>query len=90
MTHRFLIEPLGGEHDFVMVLYRNIQNIILKSDKRAVLLMFHLIHRNVNSTTRKNTRFIKDLISTDILSININQLKHKVKFSPCPNNEQCK
>ena len=60
-----------------MMLYRYIkfiQNIILTSDKRAVLLMFNLNHRNVNSNTGKNIRFIEDLIGIDIFDVNIKQL----------------
>ena len=50
--------------------------------------MFNLSHRNVNSNTGKNIRFIEDLIGIDIFDVNIKQLKQKVKFSPCPNDEQ--
>ena len=77
MAHRYLIEPLGGEHAFVMMLSRYIkfiQNIILTSDKRAVLLMFNLSHRNVNSNTGKNIQFIEDLIGIDIFDVNIKQV----------------
>ena len=51
-----------------------IQNIILTSDKRAVILMFNLIYRNVNSNTGKNIQFIEDLIGIDIFDVNIKQL----------------
>ena len=47
---------------------------MLTSDKRAVLLMFNLIHRNLNSHTGKNIRFIEDLIGIDIFDVNIKQL----------------
>ena len=84
-THRYLIEPLGGEHAFTMLTTRfvNFLQNIQKSPKLAVQYMLQKVLNNVNTVTGKNVRTIQDIIGheQDILSVKSVWLKKKIKFS---------
>ena len=90
-AHRYLIEPLSGEHAFVMMLSRYvkfIQNFIINSDRMAVNFMFQKIHKNVNSITGNNIHFIEQLTGRDIRYIDSNHIRTHVKFALCPKDEE--
>ena len=83
-SHRYLMEPLGGKHAYSMLISRYIkfiQNMICKSDKPAVQLMFNMIRDNMSTTTGRNVRHIEDLFQCDILKIDDKLIKTKLVFS---------
>ena len=81
------MEPLGGKHAYSMLISRYIkfiQNMICKSDKPAVQLMFNMIRDNVSTTTGRNVRHIEDLFQCDILRIDDKLIKTKLFFHQIP------
>ena len=88
-AHRYLVEPLGGEHAFSMITIRFVKFLqsIRKSEKIPVQFMLRKVLDNVNTVTGKNARFIQERIGTydSLLNINTKQLKSKLKFCPIEN-----
>ena len=89
-THRYLIEPLAGEHALTMLISRFVKFLqnIKKSPKLAAQFLLQKVLNNVNTVTGRNVRMIKDMIGhgQDILSINPTWLRKKIKF--CEISEQ--
>ena len=84
------MEPLGGKHTYSMFISRYIkfiQNMICKSDKPAVQLMFNMIRDNMSITTGRNVRHIEDLFQCDILRIDDKLIKTKLFFHQIPDAE---
>ena len=82
-THRHLIEPLGGQHMYSMILARYVKFLqsILKSPKVAVRYLLMKVMNNCNTQTGKNIRFILDKVGAqDIMKVKTEDVKKKVKF----------
>ena len=73
-SHRYLIEPLAGDHAQAMLVSRFVKFIqnIKKSPKLATQFMLQKVINNVNTVTGRNVRLVKDMIGHDfdILTIN--------------------
>ena len=84
-SHRYLIEPLAGDHAQAMLVSRFVKFIqnIQKSPKLATQFMLQKVVNNVNTVTGRNIRLVKDMIGHDfdILTINPTWLKKKIKFN---------
>ena len=84
-THRYLVEPLGGEHAYTMLITRFVKFLqnIKKSPKLAAQLMLQKVYNNVNTMTGKNVRMIKDIIGHDhdLLLVKPDWLRRKIRFS---------
>ena len=84
-THRYLVEPLGGEHAYTMLITRFVKFLqnIKKSPKLATQLMLQKVYNNVNTVTGKNIRMIKDIIGHehDLLLVKPDWLRRKIRFS---------
>ena len=92
-THRYLIEPLGGTHVKTMIYSRFTKFLqsILKSDKKAVLLLLFKTISNQRTITGQNVNIVlKDSKETNILEVNVNQLKRNLKFHELPKNLEWK
>ena len=91
-AHRYLIEPLAGEHAYTMVLVRFVKFIqnIKKSAKMAVQCMLHKVIENVSTVTGKNVRYIQDQIGSqcDLLNTSSGWLKKRLSFCPMNHDEQ--
>ena len=91
-THRYLIEPLSGDHAHSMLIVRFVKFLqsMLKSGKRAVHYMLRKVVQNTSSTTGNNVSYIQDLIgqNCDILDVNTNWLKKKLTFHPMEDSDQ--
>ena len=83
-SHRYLVEQLGGDHAFSMLIMRFVNFIknIQKSDKIGVQLMLRKVINNVDTVTGRNVRSIRDKIGKycDLLSVNSRWLKNKLVF----------
>ena len=83
-THRYLVEPLGGEHALSMILTRYVKFIkfIKKSPKMAVQFLLEKVSRNCNTLTGKNIRFVLDKLNVeDIFQVNPDRVKTDFKFA---------
>ena len=65
-THRYLIEPLAGEHALTMLISRFVKFLqnIKKSPKLAAQFLLQKVLENVNTVTGRNVRMIKDITLT--------------------------
>ena len=83
-AHRYLVEPLSGDHAFFMTISRYIKFIqsIRRSPKYGVQLMLSKIMENVNSTTGKNIQYIQGIIgrNKDLFSVGRNWMKKNISF----------
>ena len=88
-AHRYLIEELGGEHAQTMLIRRYIKFLqnVKKSPKLAVQLLLQKVIGDLNTITGKNVRYILDKIGrqNDILTVNPDSLKNKLKFCEIDN-----
>ena len=91
-AHRYLIEPLGGDHSFKMVLVRFVKFLqnIKKSSKMAVQCMLTKVLKNVSTVTGKNVRYIKNQIGSEgnLLKMSPRLLKKKLSFCPMNADDQ--
>ena len=86
-TTRHLIEPLGGQHVYTMILARYVKFIqsISKSSKLAVRYLLQKVMNNYNTQTGNNIRFILNKVGAeDIMKVKVEDVK-KVKF--CENDD---
>ena len=87
-SHRFFIEALGGPHAKLMLMcrYVNFVRNINKSSRPAAIYLLNRSMKNVNTVTCRNIHYIlKETGESDILSVNIGQLKknyHFVQINP--------
>ena len=83
-AHRWLIEPLSGEHAHSMLISRFVKFIqnIRKSPKIAVQFMLNKVVRNYDTVTGRNIEHIQRLIGpkTDLFKISKKDIKLKVAF----------
>ena len=92
-THGYLIEPLGGTHIKTMIFSRftNFIQSILKTDKKAVLYRLFKAIYNQRTITGKNVNSVlKSLDETNILEVNVNNMKRNLKFHEIPKNLEWK
>ena len=91
-AHRYLIEPLGGDHAFTMALVRFVKFLqnIQKSSKMAVQCMLTKVLKNVSTVTGKNVRYIKNQIGSEgnLLKMSPRLLKKKLSFCPMNADDQ--
>ena len=73
-SHRYLIEPLAGDHAQDMLVSRFVKFIqnIQKSPKLATKFMLQKVMNNVNTVTGRNVRLVKDMIGHDFDVLTIN------------------
>ena len=87
-SHRFFIEALGGPHAKLMLMcrYVNFVRNINKSSRPAAIYLLNRSMKNVNTVTCRNIHYIlKETGESDILTVNIGQLKknyHFVQMNP--------
>ena len=85
-AHRYLLEPLSGEHAFSMIITRFVKFLqkVQKSEKLAVQFMLAKVICNVRSVTGNNVRYIQGLSEnfSDILKISPKSLKRKLSYFP--------
>ena len=92
-SHRYLMEELGGTHAKCMLYTRYVtfMQSISKHKKFPVQFLFQLTRSNLMSVTGRNIRkILDDTGQDDILRINVNELKRKIKFSSMENENQWK
>ena len=84
-AHRYLMEPLAGDHAFTMILSRFVKFLqnIRKSSKMSVQYMLSRVMENVSTVTGKNVRYVKDLIGIDCDLLKTSQKWLKKKLSFC-------
>ena len=90
-THKYLIEPLAGKHAKVMIYSRYINFIksIQKRTKIPVKYMYELIYQDTRTITGSNIREILNVNNEEnILKINVNHMKNKMKFCKIPIEEE--
>ena len=88
-THRHLIEPLGGQHMYSMILARYVKFIqsISKSPKLAVRYLLMKVMNNCNTQTVRNIRLIIDKVGAeDIMKVSTEDIKKKVQFCESDDN----
>ena len=75
-----LIEPLGGQHMYSMILARYVKFLqsTLKSPKVAVRYLLMKVMNNCNTQTGKNILFFRD--AQDIMKVKTEDINKKVKF----------
>ena len=91
-SHRYLMEPLAGEHALAMLISRFVKFLqnIKKSPKLAAQYMLQKVISNVNTVTGRNVRHIKDMIGHeyDVLTVNPTWLRNKIKFCEISENDK--
>ena len=83
-AHKYLIEPLSGQHAFTMLLSRYVKFLqsAKKSPKIAVQYLLQKVLRNCNTMTGKNVRYILDKVGgQDIFGVNPLLIKKNLKFN---------
>ena len=84
-AHRYLVRELGGQHaeEMLMIRYVKFVQSIRKSPKLAVQFMLEKTHKNVNTVTGSNFRYIHDKIGHDceIFDVKPSFVKENAKFS---------
>ena len=84
-AHRYLVRELGGQHAEEMLIIRYVKFVqsIRKSPKLAVQFMLEKTHKNVNTVTGSNFRYIHDKIGhdCDIFDVKPSFVKENAKFS---------
>ena len=91
-THRHLIEPLGGQHVYSMILARYVKFVqsISKSSKLAIRYLLQKVKNNYNTQTGNNIRFILDKVGAeDIMTVKVEDIK-KLKFCESDDNNTWK
>ena len=87
-AHKYLIEPLSGQHAFTMLISRYVKFLqsARKSPKIAVQYLLQKVLRNCNTLTGKNVRFVLDKTGgQDIFKVNPLDIKKNLKFSSLSN-----
>ena len=90
-THKYFIEPLGGQHALTMMIIRYIKFLhsIKKSQKIAAQYLLGKVLRNCNTLTGRNVRYVLDKTSADdIFKINLTNVKKSIKFSEIPQHDR--
>lgn len=85
MTHRYMVEPLGGEHALTMIISRYIKFIktLKKSPKIAVQYLIEKVSRNCNTLTGKNIHFILEKLNIeDIHLAKPSQIREIFRLQP--------
>ena len=83
-AHKYLIEPLSGQHAFTMLISRYVKFLqsARKSTKIAVQYLLEKVVRNLNTITGKNVRFVLDKTGgQDIFKVNPLNIKKNLKFN---------
>ena len=83
-SHRYLIEPLGGDHALAMLISRFVKFLqnVKRSPKLAAQFMLQKVMNNVNTVTGRNVRMIQDMIGHkyDLMKVNRKWLKNQISF----------
>ena len=82
-THKYFMEPLGGQHCLSMLISRYVKFLqsVKKSPKIAVQYLLQKVQTNCNTLTGKNVRLVLDLIGAqDIFKVNPLLIKRNLKF----------
>ena len=82
-THKYFMEPLGGQHALSMIITRYIKFIqsLKKSPKIAVQFLVEKVLRNCNTLTGQNVRFVLDKTGTeDIFKVNVTKVRNDLEF----------
>ena len=91
-SHRYLIEPLAGDHAQAMLISRFVKFLqnVKKSPKLAAQYMLQKVISNVNTVTGRNVRHIKDMIGHeyDVLTVNPTWLRNRIKFCEISENDK--
>ena len=93
MTHRYMVEPLGGEHALTMIISRYIKFIktLKKSPKIAVQYLIEKVSRNCNTLTGKNIHFILEKPNIeDIHLAKLSQIREVFRFQPIAKENLCR
>ena len=90
-THRYFMEPLGGQHarKTVYLRYINFIQSIYKSKRSGPINLLETTINDTRTITGKNVR--KILLETgtfDILSIDTNELKRSFQYKQIPDEEK--
>lgn len=89
-AHKYLMEPLGGQHALSMIIIRYVKFIqsLKKSPKIAVQFLVEKVLRNCSTLTGKNVRYVLDKTRAScILDINISKVKRELKFNEIANED---
>ena len=82
-THKYFMEPLGGQHALSMIITRYVKFIqsLKKSPKIAVQFLVEKVLRNCNTLTGQNVRFVLDKTGAeDITKVNVTRVKNDFEF----------
>ena len=82
-THKYFMEPLGGQHALSMIITRYIKFIqsLKKSPKMAVQFLVEKVLRNCNTLTGQNVRFVLDKTGTeDIFKVDVTKVRNDLEF----------
>ena len=93
-AHKYLVEPLSGDHAFKMLITRHVKFIqsIRRSPKFAVQLMLSKVMGNVDTTTGKNVQYIQGVLggNQDLFKVTGNWMKKNICFCRIEPNDQWK
>ena len=91
-SHRYLIEPLAGDHAQAMLISRFVKFLqnVKKSPKLAAQYMLQKVISNVNTVTGRNVRHINDMIGHeyDVQTVNPTWLRNRIKFCEISENDK--